>query len=48
MNSIFHEKLPDDDPAGSKQVSNVPNKTNDNKITVVIYYSKTCLKWTLY
>jgi hypothetical protein len=35
MNSAFHEKFPDDDPAGSKHVR---NKTNDNTITLVIYY----------
>lgn len=36
MNGTFHEKLPDD-PAGSKHVANVHN-TNDNTITLVIYY----------
>jgi hypothetical protein len=34
---MFNEKLPHDDPAGSKHVVNVHNKTNDNKITAVIY-----------
>jgi hypothetical protein len=38
MNSIFHEKLHHDDPAGSKHVPNVHNKTNDNTVTLVIYY----------
>jgi hypothetical protein len=33
MNSTFHEILPDDDPAGSKHVANVHNKTYDNTIT---------------
>jgi hypothetical protein len=37
-NSLFHEKLPDDDPAGSKHVANVYNKKNDNTKTLVIYY----------
>jgi hypothetical protein len=37
-NSTFHEKPFDDNPAGSKQVANVCNKTNDNTITLVIYY----------
>jgi hypothetical protein len=36
VNSIFHEKLPDDDPAGSKHVANVHNKTNIN--TVILVY----------
>jgi hypothetical protein len=30
--------LPDDDPAESKQVTNVHNKMNDNTVTLVIYY----------
>jgi hypothetical protein len=38
-NSTFHEKLPDGDPAGSKHVANVHNKTNGNIITLVIYYA---------
>jgi hypothetical protein len=33
--SSFYEKLPDDDPAGSKHVANVHNKTNEPKITLV-------------
>jgi hypothetical protein len=37
-NSIFHEKLPEDDPAGSKHVANVHNITNDNIVTMIIYY----------
>jgi hypothetical protein len=28
MCSTFHEKCPDDDPAGSKHVANVHNKIN--------------------
>jgi hypothetical protein len=36
--SIFHEKLPDDDPAWSKHVVNVQNKTNDNTVTLIVYY----------
>jgi hypothetical protein len=32
------KKLPDDNPAGSKHEANVPIKTNDIKITFVIYY----------
>jgi hypothetical protein len=32
MNSTFHEKLPDDDLAGSKCVAGVHNKTNDNTV----------------
>jgi hypothetical protein len=38
MNSTFREKLPDDDPAGSKRVANVHNETNDNTITSIVYY----------
>jgi heterodisulfide reductase subunit A-like polyferredoxin len=37
-NSKFHEKLPEDDPAGSIQVANVQNITNDNTVTLVTYY----------
>jgi hypothetical protein len=37
-NSTFHKKLPDDDPAGSKHVANVHNETNDNTISLAIYY----------
>jgi hypothetical protein len=37
-NNKFHEKLPDDDPARSKHVGNIHNKTNDNSVTLVIYY----------
>jgi hypothetical protein len=33
-NSTFHEKLPDDEQAGSKHVTNVHN----NAILLVIYY----------
>jgi hypothetical protein len=36
--STFHEKLPDDDTAGSKHVANVHNKTNENTITTLVYY----------
>jgi predicted ATP-grasp superfamily ATP-dependent carboligase len=32
-NSKFHEKLPDDDPAGSKHVATVHNEKNINAIT---------------
>jgi hypothetical protein len=32
------KKLPNDDPARSKHVANVHYKTNDNKITLAIYY----------
>jgi hypothetical protein len=38
MNSAFHEKLCDDDPARLKHVANVHNKTNSNTVTLVIYY----------
>jgi hypothetical protein len=44
MNSKFHEKLLDDDPAGSKYAANVHNRTNDNTVTLVIYYeSDSCI-----
>lgn len=36
--SIFHEKLPNDDPAGLKHVENVYSKTIHNTVTWVIYY----------
>jgi hypothetical protein len=36
--SIFHEKLSDDDPVGLKYVANVRNKTNENTVTLVVYY----------
>jgi hypothetical protein len=31
-------KLLDDDPSGSKHTASIHNKTNDNTITLVIYY----------
>jgi hypothetical protein len=44
MNSTFHEKFPDDDdPAGLKHVANVHNKTNDNTITLLIYFKICCV-----
>jgi hypothetical protein len=43
MSSTFHEKLPDDDPAESKHVANIHNKTNDGTIILVIYYESVVL-----
>jgi hypothetical protein len=37
-NCTFHEKLPDDNPAGSKHVANVHNEMNGNTKKLVIYY----------
>jgi hypothetical protein len=35
--STLHDKLPGDDLAGSKQVTIVHNKPNDNSVTLIIY-----------